>query len=659
MDKLFKAFFRTKAAPTSVVTFGNGFESVADINNLRAYRESLYLYIGVSMIAKRVAGIPLELYKIKNKKGDVAEVFDHPLLELLHNPNDLQSPREFMELSISHYLLSGDCFWLLDRSGPGVGQMAILRPDFVEVVLSIDKKTIIAYEYRNERVYRFAPEDIIHFRNPDPINQIRGLGVVQPARSRIVSEIEATNYQANFFKNQGRPDFAVFADKDVNDDEGEHFRSRWKRIFGGKNAGSVGVFGQNVKSIQELNKTPKEMDFLESQRFLRDDILAALRIPKAMVTSDDVNLANAKEAYRIFLQEAVKPVLEVFVDTINTRLVPLLDSAVFFAFTDPTPVDREMLLKETKELKQAGIITANEARAMYNYEPLEGADTLATSNQPALALAETAKSIIRRRPILAKKLDAIEKIAALVVTAEPKRRMNSIFPTQEAKERYAKAYNDSADRKAEQIKAEVDAFHEGMLERILKGSLSPEGFMDVVGEKTTAKAIFAPLLLKLYKEAGQSALDALWRKAEGEHFFVDAVLTAAIEERAAFFTNSIIDTTFEVVKAQIVEGVKEGFGVDKIAANIKQYFEDMTTKRARTIAQTESNYVLSKATDDAYSQSAVVTGKEWLTVGDDRVRPEHVLNNGAIVAKGQAFPNGELHPAHTSVNCRCVLLPTV
>lgn len=659
MRNPFKGLFQTKSIAIHKVDTFKGFEHFADISSLNSYKDSLYLYIGVSMIMKRVAGIPFELYKIKNKKGDVAEVFDHPLLQLLNTPNAFQSGREFMELSVSYYLLSGDCFWLLDRKGSKIEQVMALRPDYVEVVLSNDGKSIIGYDYRAKNLQRFAPEDIIHIRNTDPTNPLRGVGVVRPARSRILTEIEATAYQASFFKNQGRPDFAVFADSDVDEEQGNDFRARWKAVFGGKNAGSVGIFGRNVKSVQELNKTPKEMDFIASQHFLRDDILSALRIPKAMVTSDDVNLANAKEAYRVFLQEAVTPVFEAFLDVINNKLVPAVDESVFFDFTDPTPVDREMLLKETKELKTSGIITANEARALYNYDALEGGDELSAQTQNMQALAETAKQFIRKRPLLAKKLEATEAMANVILNSQPKRQLNSIFPDQKSKLSYAKAVNDRADRKADKVKESVDAFHEGMLKRILDTDLDVSGFMDPQAEKKTAKDLFTPIMIKLYTESGQEALDALFRKAGGEHFFADAVLLAAIEGRVEFFTASIVDTTYEVIKSQIIEGVKEGYGVDKIAKNIQDYFADMTQKRAKTIAQTETNFVLSKSTNDAYAQSSVVTGKEWLTVGDDKVRPEHVENNGKIVAKGQAFPSGEQYPAEHSVGCRCVLLPTV
>lgn len=651
---------RTKASPSTALLSAvpsnfYGFEHYTDSHILNSYKDSLYLYIGVSLIAKHATGVELELYKIKNKDGESEEVFDHPILELLNNPNPFQTRRELMETSFSHYLLAGDVFWYVNLQDK---EMYTLRPDLVEVVLSSDRRTIVAYEYRQSEVQKFAPENIIHIKNPDPSDILRGTGVVRPASVRIATEKEASTYQANFFKNQGRPDFVVFADTEVTEANSDDFRARWKRIFGGGNAGQVGIFGSNVKNIQELNKTPKEMDFIASQNFLRDDILAALRVPKAMVTSDDVNLANSKEAYRMFLQEAVVPVLDAFVDAINHKLIPSIDASLFFTFADPTPNDREMLLKEMTELKKSGIITANEARAEYGYDLLDGADELATAQSASRQeVEEQAKAIIRRRPLLAKRLKAQGEMVTLLTT-EPVRQMNSIFATKEMKSAFAKAFNDKVDRKASVLEDAILRYQEGLLERILATDLQPAGFMDLQGEKIAAKQALGPVVVKLYKEGGQEALDAIFRKS-ADTFFADNVLLAALEARIFFFTDSMTETTHEILKGRIVSGISAGDGVDAIASNLREYFTDWGVQRARTIARTETGHALSKAANDAYTQSSIVTGKEWITVGDSNVRPEHVENDGVIVAKGGTFPSGESYPAEHSVNCRCVVAPAV
>lgn len=168
MPNALRRLFKLKTKSISLInglTGFTGFDNSTDINNLNSYKDSLYLYIGVSMIAKRAAGIPLELYKIKNKRGDVTEVFDHPLLSLLSKPNALQTQREFMEISIAYYLLSGDSFWYLERNGTSIQAIYPLRPDRVRLLMSPDQTTIIAYEYTTTTIAKFAPEDILHVKN--------------------------------------------------------------------------------------------------------------------------------------------------------------------------------------------------------------------------------------------------------------------------------------------------------------------------------------------------------------------------------------------------------------------------------------------------------------------------------------------------------------
>lgn len=669
MPHAIRRFLRLKQKSVSFVgglSTYSGFENATDTGNLKSYKNSLYLYIAVTKIAKRVAGIDFDLYKIKNKKGDTTEVLSHPLISLLAAPNSMETQREFWELSVAYYLLTGDCFWFLDtEGGVGVSQLFALRPDQIEVVLAPDSKSIIAYEYRASTVTRFKPEQIIHIKNVDPTNPLRGVGGVRPATSRIATEIEATNYQSNFFKNQGRPDFAVFVDGPVTPESGAEARAGWRDVFGRGNGGQVGFFGSSIKTIQELNKTPKEMDFIETQRFLRDDILAALHVPKAMVTTDDVNLANSKEAYRMFLQEAVVPVADAFRDALNFRLCERVDDSVFFQFDDPTPADREMMLKE----HIAGVgkwLTQNEIRVASGYDPIDGHDELGSvsfnsgTGQPGSQdIQKQAKRFLKARPVLYARLAAVEAVAALTLMTEPKRERNSIFTTRAMKEAYAKAVNDKVDRKAGPVKDALDEFHKGMLERVLAHDLTPEHFMDLVTEKVTAKALFTTLMVKLYKEFGQDALDAVFKKDSADQFFSNEAMIAAIEGRVKFFTGSIVDTTFEILKNKITDGIANGDGVDKIGQSLRDYFTDISVSRSKTIARTETGYALSKATNDAYRQSSVITGKEWITAGDDHVRDDHVMNDGVIVDKDQAFPDGEHYPGEQSINCRCTLAPAL
>lgn len=62
--------------------------------------------------------------------------------------------------------------------------------------------------------------------------------------------------------------------------------------------------------------------------------------------------------------------------------------------------------------------------------------------------------------------------------------------------------------------------------------------------------------------------------------------------------------------------------------------------------------------DDAIAKGVVRRDElfmRWVTVGDDRVRDEHVAMNGEEIPYGMTFSNGETIPGESTYNCRCVV----
>lgn len=656
-----------------------GSENALDSANLRSYRDSLYLFIGVSMIRETVSSIPLEMYEIVNRNGDVNEITDDPYLDLMERPNAAQTQKEFWKLAVAYYLLAGETFWYMEHENGSAIPTAMvnMRPDHVTIVLSADKKTILNYEFSQEdgTILKILPENVLHIKNIDPINTLRGVGVIRPASARIITEKEASKHQSMTFKNQGRPDIAVFTDVDLKEEDATDAREKWAKVYGGDKGSQAGFFGNKIKDIKMLNVSPKDMDFIASMKFLRDDILAALRIPKAMITSDDVNLANANTANIVYYKQACLPVLDTFIDVFNNKFLADQDQNRFVTYENPVNEDRDMLLKESTQLKQAGIITVNEARDLMHYTPMDGEDQLAPSQAPTLQMSmkmarvkKLARRLMKKRPILVKKFKAIEAMTE-VYEAEKravKRTKQPVFATQDQKNMYVKAFHKNIDDKAVVFKNSIDIYNEGFQKRIVahleKFGVDATRFFDVSHEIVTAKGIFNPLMKSLFEKTGQQTLDNVatgFAQKASESFYTSQSMLQALEHRAEFFIGSMLSTDYDELKAIIASAMKEGKGVDAIGRDLRAYFEHMSVARAKTIARTETGRLVSQATNEAYKQSAVVTGKEWLTAEDDRVRDEHRANDGVVVSADGEFPSGEHYPGENSINCRCALAPAV
>lgn len=77
--------------------------------------------------------------------------------------------------------------------------------------------------------------------------------------------------------------------------------------------------------------------------------------------------------------------------------------------------------------------------------------------------------------------------------------------------------------------------------------------------------------------------------------------------------------------------------------------------RARAIIRTE-RHRMTWGSSLEFAKDAGSQTKEWVTVGDGRVRNSHRAMNGEIVAIDDAFSDGEAYPGESSINCRCHLV---
>lgn len=121
----------------------------------------------------------------------------------------------------------------------------------------------------------------------------------------------------------------------------------------------------------------------------------------------------------------------------------------------------------------------------------------------------------------------------------------------------------------------------------------------------------------------------------------------------------IRETTRETLRAILSQAAEEGLSYDKTAKAIQERYKHFSTERARNIAVFELG--------DAYEHGNMLVGKElqsaglsmeksWLTVADDRVRPEHRANQGqGWIPLDDDFQNGSDRPP-TDPKCRCALL---
>lgn len=668
-------------------------DGMSQTKQLGIYQKSLYVFASVSKIAQKTASIDWEMFRIKNKVGDTQEIFAHEALDLLYRPNPFQTKGEFFEKFMINKKLAGEAFILKVRNERGqVVELWNLRPDYITIVKD-PKLFIKAYEFnKSDGKITFKPEDIIHDAYPNPLDEYGGVSALCAAQVRVETEQHSVNYQKNFFLNNARPDFILSSDNKIDANQKENIKSAWDaRHKGSKNAGK-GAFLEGGLKYQQVSISQREMDYIESLRMTRDDILTAFGVPKPIVAiTDDVNLANANTAMEIFLSETIEPEIKRLTEKLNEHLIYPEYGEIFYIEYDKSFLPRNE--KEEAEIHEiqlrSGTKLINEAREELGLPPIVGGNSLympissipvgglPASKAPSktLARAEAQKGhVFRGRSKALKFLEVREVVEAEIVAGLKKsaRRMakkegSSALIPKEIRTSYADVVNKSIDKRGESFKPAILDFGEDQKKRVLSGLRDKsidikalDGAFDVAKENKLLAQISLPFIQEFVQEAGDQAMQTI---NPAEQFEITERVQKYIKERAKAMAKQVNDTTLEKLSRTLAEGLEAGEGIAKLTDRVNSVYEEYPTYRAEMIARTEATAANNRGFIESYDQSGVANAKEWIATNDANTRDSHASADGEIVGLEDSFSNGLEYPGDPSgdpsetVNCRCVLAP--
>jgi len=124
-------------------------------------------------------------------------------------------------------------------------------------------------------------------------------------------------------------------------------------------------------------------------------------------------------------------------------------------------------------------------------------------------------------------------------------------------------------------------------------------------------------------------------------------------------------TTRSIIVRMIAKGKSSGQSNDEIAKDMRARVPQLSTARSAVISRTEVHNSSNYAILETAKETGVVTGKEWVSGTDDRVRDgefDHLDANGQTALLNEPFiVSGEelMYPGDPSgsagnvINCRC------
>jgi HK97 family phage portal protein len=584
---------------------------------INAFGEVGWLFAVLSKIAQGVADAEWCLYTERN--GELKEVENSPIMQLLDFVNPFQTFQEFIELHEIYMGLTGECFWVINRNKGGLpGEMWIVPPDKMSVVPS--KKDFIAgyvYQIGGEKI-PLDKELVIHHKLPNPSNPYRGLGPVQALAYDLDSELYAGKWNRNFFYNSARPDGILSFDT-LSEEQYNRLKLQWnERYRGTANAHKMALV-EGAAKYQQISVSAKDMDFKELRLLNRDNILGIFGMPlSVMGITENVNRANAEAGDYTFARWIVTPRLNRLKNKLNEQFIPMwpYSENLYLDFDDVVPESVE----EKRALAESGIksgyMTINEARELQGLDPLDDGDVLVAPPAPFGGLTLSAKKKATEQELV-----------------------------------YWGTYIKGIDQKKKDIEEVARQRWRDQYEEVLGNLNDPEGeLIDRDKSKAAWLLLLIPVFISIYTSSAREA-DAIVNPGVTYHITPSA--EQWILDHAGEMIKFIDDGTISKLREALTEGMRAGETVPELTARVQGIFTDYIgpeSYRAERIARYETMQAANKAAIERYREAGVEQWK-WLC-GPDPC-PDCEPYDGQIFTLDE-MPTPPLHP-----NCVCAPAPVI
>ena len=662
----------------------------------------------VRFIAKTCASEELKLYKKSDyrKNGKDAEVIgEHELYELLDHPCPTFPELDGWTLrymTFAYIDLVGECGWLKVRAENSRKIIALLP---------IPKAWIIEKPTLNNHFYHITPygslggvvltiptEDFVYFKDVDLNDPYgNGKGMSESIADELETDEYASKYQKNFFFNDATPPYVVTGFQGNEVSANQIKKSLMEKIGGFRKAREPAVL-TGAMDVKPLGISPKELDMVDSRKFLRDECLQHYQIPpEAFGIVENSNRATIESSLYLAQKNVFVPRLRMFERVLNNQLLNEYDD-LMCRHDIHIIEDKELQLRIYQFGVQNACITKEQFCEQFgiNPEPDEGHYIVPVGativpvgeefNLEDIPYPEDAPKPEEEPTEEEDKKKALKGSAGRVLNQKKER-----------DEWHTKIWNDF-DTKARSNEPMFITAIKKIAKKQATDILGKIGSLEEVNE-ATVNNLCNDYFQKECNEAVKRGLAKCWLDSmnsgrelakialEGKKDIT--VISDLIIENDAFNkwvekyglakSTELNQTTkkelLKKLRKTLAEGTTESMGNLKkqLQESAKEVFEELSNTRAYLIARTETGSSVNVGQLATY-QATGIERKEWVSTLDDRTRESHLQMDGIIADIDATFevenytdggvdnmlypldPNGS---AGNVCNCRCTIAPII
>lgn len=314
------------------------------------------------------------LTKMHDFGAEFEEVTEaHPVLDLLRKVNPSMNGFDLAATRTLWQELTGNAYLHVIPNMLGVpAELWPMPPQWVEIIPD-PQRFIAGYAYGRESQNKVTlqPDEVLHFKRPNPNDLFYGLGKVEAAWGAVDLNDAFHEMDLAFAANHARPDYlATIKNEDASDEAIAEFeRAVNERLRGPGKAGKfIALTGQ--VDLKPMAFPPKDLGGRDE---IVEEIAAVFGVPVTMLKANDPNLASSTTGFAQWRESTILPLLRLDEETLNQKLLPMfgLQDEAVLAYDDPVPSNRTLDLQEHQGLISSGVLTINEVRELRGFDRLD------------------------------------------------------------------------------------------------------------------------------------------------------------------------------------------------------------------------------------------------------------------------------------------------
>lgn len=393
-------------APVSLQpgTLGRGYKDGWDIE--RAYKEGMqkatWVFRCIDAIAGNQARLPMVLRKDNSPSGEVVKQKNNNILNILNSKSNEGENSFIFRYRISAQLLMSTRGVFIEKIVGRSGEilaLQLLPPQHTSPIPDA-RKFVAGYEVEVPGLGKqiLSPDKVIWIRRPHPINPYLSMTPMEAAGVAIEIENLAKIYNRNFLLNDGRPGGLLVVRGEMDEDDKDELRSRFRGNLNRTGSTSV-ISADDGVDFVDTASSPRDAAYTEMRQITKEEILASFGVPESVIgNASGRTFSNASEEIRVFWMETMLPHLEPIARSLDD-----LDEKYYIDFdTSEVPImiiAHQERMRYLKDEFSQGLISVNEYRAGRGLKTVKSelADSL-LSNPNLTPIANTEKEFIPQDP---------------------------------------------------------------------------------------------------------------------------------------------------------------------------------------------------------------------------------------------------------------------